>query len=225
MKTIINPMRFFTGIISPEGDPVKAGIPMDNGVLSQSHEIQRRIAYPLSPILSFAKVLMPDSWRLSMQERARQRVPFFCDVRIRYSFTMSKLCVFPKMIDTDRPCGPNPSASITISQPRGQLSSEKRASCRGNCTIFVQSLQDSNSGSAVNYNHDGGYMNGAPPPPPQSPQPFRRRLILSHLSSIFYHLRSEAADPLDLDLDLDLSSIRKYRNSTNEKHHNKTRCP
>jgi hypothetical protein len=102
MKAMINPMRFFTGIIFPGEDPVKAGISICNGVLFQSHGMQRRIAHPLSSIFSLANALMPDSWRPSMHGRYRQRVPCFCGARIQYSFTLSWSYVFPKMIENRR---------------------------------------------------------------------------------------------------------------------------
>ena len=143
---MINPMRFFTGIIFPRKDPVKAGISMDNGVLFQSHGMQRRMAYPLSPIFSSAKVLMPDSWRLSMQEKSRHRILCFlvsgCGI------------VLPVLVM----CIPEDDRKKTTEDRYGQVlraefisfhhhlsapwaaSSEKRAYCRGNCTIFVQSL-------------------------------------------------------------------------------------
>ena len=39
--------------------------------------------------------------------------------------------------------------SITISQSGGQLSSEKRASCRVNCTLWRQSRQEPNGREAA----------------------------------------------------------------------------
>ena len=41
--------------------------------------------------------------------------------------------------------------STTISQPRGQLSSGKRASCRVIATLWGQSHQDSNGGEAADH--------------------------------------------------------------------------
>ena len=39
--------------------------------------------------------------------------------------------------------------SYRIPHPRGELPLEKGAYCRGNCTYFVQSFQNSNSGEAA----------------------------------------------------------------------------